>query len=166
VGGGYLWCDGDNRADDPGGAPRPPILYTWQQITAAQPIALIVFELPQQEHPMGFQKQSDGTGKDTLDHTCGVGFMSELLARIETADGRMSETYIGDVQGFKSFLPLANGDVLVWDGAHVTHDSALVDAELYRLLAPFLANPPTPDPLAVAAKTTLTQFKKVLADLP
>lgn len=115
---------------------------------------------------MGFQKQSNGTGKDTLGHTCGVGFMSELLARNETADGRMSETYIAGVQGFKSFLPLANGDVLVWDGAHVTHDGALVAAELYRLLAPFLANPPAPDPQAVAAKATLTQLKKALADLP
>jgi hypothetical protein len=46
VGGGYLWCDGDNRADDPNGAPRPPILYTWQQIVAAAPIAYIIVTQP------------------------------------------------------------------------------------------------------------------------
>lgn len=46
IGGGYLWCDGDNRADDPNGVPRPPVLYTWPQIVAAQPIAMVVFEVP------------------------------------------------------------------------------------------------------------------------
>jgi hypothetical protein len=44
VGGGYLWCDGDNRADDPVGVPRPPVMYTWQQIEAAQPIAYVTIE--------------------------------------------------------------------------------------------------------------------------
>jgi hypothetical protein len=44
VGGGYLWCDGDNRADDPNGVPRPPVLYTWPQIVAAQPIAYVTIE--------------------------------------------------------------------------------------------------------------------------
>lgn len=44
VGGGYLWCDGDNRADDPNGVPRPPVMYTWQNILAAQPIAYVTIE--------------------------------------------------------------------------------------------------------------------------
>ena len=44
VGGGYLWCDGDNRADDPNGVPRPPVLYTWANIAAAQPIACVTVE--------------------------------------------------------------------------------------------------------------------------
>ncbi len=167
VGGGYLWCDGDNRADDPNGQPRPPILYTWQQIVAAQPIALIIFELPQKEQPMSFVKQPNGTGKDPLGHTCGVGFMNELIARGITADGRLGETYVSGVNGFKSFLPLTDGDVLVWDGAHVTHDGALVCAELYRLLAPTLgATPTAPDPVAAEAKSSLAQLKKALAALP
>ena len=42
IGGGYLWCDGDNRADDGTGKPRPPVLYTIQQIAAAAPIAYVV----------------------------------------------------------------------------------------------------------------------------
>lgn len=172
AGGGYLWCDGDNRADDPGGRPRPPVLYTWQQIAAAQPIAMIVVEIPQQpkENTMGFHNQPDGSGRDDRGNICGAGFLAELLARGETADGRMSETYVGGAQGFKSFLPLTSGDVLVWDGARVTHDGALVCAELYRLLtvAQAAAQPPAPmppDPVAVEAKATLAQLKKVLADL-
>jgi hypothetical protein len=43
-GAGYVWCDGDNRADDPNGVPRPPVLYTWPQIVAAQPIAYVTVE--------------------------------------------------------------------------------------------------------------------------
>lgn len=43
-GAGYLWCDGDNRADDPAGQPRPPVLYNWPQIVAAQPIAYVTIE--------------------------------------------------------------------------------------------------------------------------
>ncbi len=117
---------------------------------------------------MSFIKQPNGTGNDALGHTCGTGFMTELLACKDTADGRLSETYVSGVNGFKSFLPLTDGDVLVWDGAHVTHDGALVCAELYRLLTPTLtgAATPVPDPLAAEAKTTLAQLKKALADLP
>jgi len=181
VGGGYLWCDGDNRADDAGGAPRPPVLYTWAQIVAAQPIAMIVLDMPTQQQTenttMAFHKQPDGTGRDDHGNACGAGFMADLLARNETADGRMSETYVSGAQTFKSFLPLTNGDVLVWDGAHVTHDGALVAAELYRLLvaartaapqqppAPMPAPAPAPDPVAVEAKAALVQLKKTLADL-
>lgn len=46
VGGGYYWCDGDNSADDGSGKPRPPILYTIQQIEAAAPIAYIIVTEP------------------------------------------------------------------------------------------------------------------------
>jgi hypothetical protein len=49
VGGGYLWCDGDNRMDDPNGVPRPPVMYTWQQIMAAAPVGYIVIN----EGPVG-----------------------------------------------------------------------------------------------------------------
>jgi hypothetical protein len=31
-GGGYLFFDGDNSADDPNGKPRPPVMYTIQQV--------------------------------------------------------------------------------------------------------------------------------------
>lgn len=46
AGGGYLFCDGDNRADDGSGKARPPILYTIQQIAAAKPIAYVVVTAP------------------------------------------------------------------------------------------------------------------------
>lgn len=44
--GGYLCCDGDNRADDPAGAPRPPVTYTIENMQAAQPISAVVVLLP------------------------------------------------------------------------------------------------------------------------
>lgn len=116
---------------------------------------------------MGFQKQPDGTGRDDRGNICGAGFIAELLTRGETADGRMSETYVGGAQGFKSFLPLTSGDVLVWDGARVSHDGALVCAELYRLLTAAQSTPPAPapDPVAAEARAALAQLKKVLADV-
>jgi hypothetical protein len=41
-----FWLDGDNRADDPSGKVRPPVLYTWDQVVAARPIACIVVHGP------------------------------------------------------------------------------------------------------------------------
>jgi hypothetical protein len=52
VGGGYLWCDGDNRADDQSGAQRPPIFYTIQSVQAAAPCAYIIGALPQPKPPV------------------------------------------------------------------------------------------------------------------
>jgi hypothetical protein len=39
--GTYLFCDGDNRADDQTGQQRPPVWYTWPDIMRAQPVAYI-----------------------------------------------------------------------------------------------------------------------------
>jgi hypothetical protein len=42
--GGYLWADGDNRSS--GKSPGAPVIYTWEQIQAAAPIAYIVLTEP------------------------------------------------------------------------------------------------------------------------
>jgi hypothetical protein len=52
AGGGYLWCDGDNSGDDSTGKPRPPILYTIQQVQAAAPVGYIIVTQP----PVGAPK--------------------------------------------------------------------------------------------------------------
>lgn len=46
VGGGYLWCDGDNRSDSSSGAQTPPVFYTIQEVQAAAPCAYIIGALP------------------------------------------------------------------------------------------------------------------------
>jgi hypothetical protein len=62
VGGGYLWCDGDNRMDDPNGAPRPPVMYTIQQVAAAQPCGYVIIDqasvnAPPVPAPVDWQKK-------------------------------------------------------------------------------------------------------------
>lgn len=42
IGGGYLWLDGDNSADDQSGKPRPPITYTIQEVQASAPVGYII----------------------------------------------------------------------------------------------------------------------------
>ena len=105
---------------------------------------------------VAWTKQPDKTGRDAAGHTCGEGFINDLLATgLAQHDGRLSETYVSGAQGFRSFLPLTSGDVLVYDGRSVTHDGALVAAELYRLLTVAQATPapaPAPAPVPVDPK--------------
>lgn len=165
VGGAYLWADGDNAASTKADGGSAPVRYTWQQVVAAQPIGYIV--ITQQQAPTSGQsgasgmwhEQADGTGRDDAGHSCGAGFMAEIKARGIAADGRESESYVGGAErfGWKSMLPLTDGDVLVWTGSAVTHDGALVAYTLHELLnearsqqqaqPPAPPQPPAPAPI-------------------
>lgn len=77
-------------------------------------------------------------GVDSLGHTCGGGFIAEIEAKGITANGLANELYAASLgvtlPGVASFLALANGDTLVWDGANVSHNGALVVVGLYNAL--------------------------------
>lgn len=115
---------------------------------------------------MAWTKQPDGTGKDDQGHVCGAGVMAAIEAASATgSDGLMSETYYDATE---SFTPLANGDVMRWDGHQVTQDGAHVVAALWEALQAAEAALKTPpaDPLAEAALQVMTAQKALFAKLP
>lgn len=96
VGGGYLFCDGDNRADDGTGKARPPVLYTIQQIAAAQPIAYVVLTGP--VHLAGW---SDDGATLTAPNgkTVHLGFRDWLLTHAWVASNVPTSEELGDRGG-------------------------------------------------------------------
>ena len=111
--------------------------------------------------------ESNGTGKDGKGHTCGAG-LAKLLQTVKAlgeSDALMSETYYAQDN---SFLPLANGAVLNWDGTHAHADQAAwVVATLWQQLQAAKDTKPAPtvDPLAQKALDVLTGLKAMLGEL-
>ena len=122
IGGGYLWCDGDNRADDGRGAPRPPIMYTIQQIAAAQPIAYVVVTSPNAP-PVGVPAgwRDDGS---TLTAPNGkmvrLGFREYVLRHPWSAENVPVTGEFGDRGGSTQRF---TSDQLHWDGHMVTTEA-------------------------------------------
>jgi hypothetical protein len=87
---------------------------------------------------------------DDQGHHVGSGFAWEIHQRGITADAYMNETYPTGFS-FRSFCPIADGTVLVWDGgSQVGVDGARVAHELWAaLLAAKNAPPPPPTPAPI-----------------
>ncbi|MGH2515253.1 MAG: hypothetical protein ACRDHP_06320, partial [Ktedonobacterales bacterium] len=116
VGGGYLWCDGDNRADDGSGRTRPAILYTIQQIAAAQPIAYVVITAPL--HLAGWS--DDGVTLTALGpngRTVQFAFRDYLLTHAWNAANVATSGDFGDRGGNTQRFTI---NQLHWDGQSVT----------------------------------------------
>lgn len=130
IGGGYLWCDGDNRADDPGGQPRPPVLYTWGDIQAAQPIAMVVVEYPQQsaggqaQQVITLEKNAAGVTTGAHDeHGNHVG--AGIAIAIDRA-GQLGETLrIGEQNAAGAAFAATQSSVYTWSPAHNDNGVAL-----------------------------------------
>jgi len=124
---GWWAVDGDSYA-----AGDVLQFYPDEVMAAAQPCGALAFGA-KVSIAMAWTRQGDGTGRDAKGHTCGQGFMADIAAH-GGADGLMSETYPAGVSGFKSFLPLGDGAVLMWDGANVSRNAAVVAKDLFDAL--------------------------------
>jgi len=79
--------------------------------------------------PMAWHRTANGA-QDDKGHTVGTGMADAIFgANLQNVDGLMSETYYA---GAASFAPLANGEVIHWDGHQVTWDGASVVVALWN----------------------------------
>ena len=117
AGGGYLFCDGDNRADDGTGKPRPPIMYTIQQIAAAQPIAYVVITAP--VHLAGW-RDDGATLTAPNGKTVQFAFRDWLLTHTWVASNVPTSGDFGDHGGNTQRFVSCQ---LHWDGKIVTQEA-------------------------------------------